>query len=118
GGRGHGGRLRRRGRGGTVLPRVRRLQHPVRAAVTGRPGALLRERLPAADGVFVVEAFVPDPARFQSGRVSVAKVELDRVRLDVTVVDPVEQRSESQHVVLEPGGVRLYPVRVRWAFPS
>jgi len=71
-----------------------------------------------ADGVFVVEAFVPDPARFQSGRVSVAKVELDRVRLDVTVVDPVEQRSESQHVVLEPGGVRLYPVRVRWAFPS
>jgi SAM-dependent methyltransferase len=74
-------------------------------------------RLLAEDGVFVVEAFVPDPARFAGGRVSVSKVEVDRVQLDVTVLDLAEQRSESQHLVVEPGGVRFYPVHVRWAYP-
>src|SRR5262245_33242798 len=69
------------------------------------------------DGVFVLDAFVPDPARFAGGRVSVSRVEDDLVHLDVTKLDPVEQRSESQHVVLTPEGARFYPVNVRWAYP-
>ena len=68
-------------------------------------------------GVFVIDAFVPDPARFRDGRTTASLVELDQVQLDVTLVDEKEQRSESAHVVLTPHGIRLYPVRVRWAYP-
>jgi SAM-dependent methyltransferase len=68
-------------------------------------------------GVFVMEAFVPDPARFDRGqRVSASEVTVDRVRLDVSMHDPIEQRSISQHVVLEGDRVRLYPVRIRYAW--
>jgi SAM-dependent methyltransferase len=68
-------------------------------------------------GLFVIDAFVPDPARFGDGRVSVSKIELDRVQLDVTLIDVKEQRSESQHIRLGPEGIRLYPVQIRWAYP-
>jgi SAM-dependent methyltransferase len=71
----------------------------------------------AEDGVFVVEAFVPDPARFAGGHVSVSRVEVDTVQLDLTLVDTVAQRSESQHLVLAPGGIRFYPIQIRWAYP-
>ena len=70
------------------------------------------------DGAFCLDAFVPDPARFAGGRVSVSKIELDLVQLDVTLIDPAEQRSTSQHLVVRPDGVRLYPVNVRWAYPA
>lgn len=69
------------------------------------------------DGLFVMSAFVPDPARFGGGRVSVSRIEDDLVQLDTTRLDPVAQVSHSQHVVLTPEGVRLYPVNVRWAYP-
>ncbi len=69
------------------------------------------------DGVFAMDAFVPDPARFAGGRVSVTRIEDELVQLDVTKLDPVEQRSLSQHIVLTPAGARFYPVRVRWAYP-
>ena len=68
-------------------------------------------------GVFVVEAFVPDPARF-NGRVATTRIEQDAVQLDVTLVDPVAQRTESQHIVITPGGTRFYPVSIRWAYPG
>jgi SAM-dependent methyltransferase len=71
----------------------------------------------ADEGLFVLDAFVPDPARFAGGRVSVSHVATDLVRLDLTKLDTVEQRSDSQHLVLTPQGVRLYPVSVRWAYP-
>ena len=71
------------------------------------------------DGVFVIEAFVPDLARFDRGqRVNANRVEADLVILDVSIHDPVEQRVASQHVVLGGGGVRLQPVAIRYAFPS
>ena len=70
------------------------------------------------DGAFCIEAFVPDPARFAGGRVSVSKIELDLVQLDVTLIDPAEQRSTSEHLVLRPDGVRFYPVNLRWAYPA
>jgi hypothetical protein len=38
--------------------------------------------------------------------------------LTATQRHPVEQRSDSQHVLLAPGGVRLYPVSIRWAWPA
>jgi hypothetical protein len=68
------------------------------------------------DGVFVIEAFVPEPERFD-GSVRVSKLDTDLVQLDMSLVDRNEQRSETQHVVLTPDGLRFYPVRIRWAYP-
>jgi SAM-dependent methyltransferase len=71
----------------------------------------------AESGVFVVEAFVPEPERFH-GQVNVTRIESDAVHLVTSLVDKAEQRSESQHLVVSPSGVQLYPVKVRWAYPS
>lgn len=72
-----------------------------------------------AGGVFVIEAFVPDLARFARGQSTVAtRVEIDRVVLDVTLHDPAGQRITAQHVHLSESGVRLYPVQLRYAWPS
>jgi ubiquinone/menaquinone biosynthesis C-methylase UbiE len=71
------------------------------------------------DGAFVMEAFVPDPTRFDRGqRVSASRVEPDVVALEVSTHDALEQRTNSQHVVIRTDGVRLYPVRIRYAFVS
>ena len=69
-------------------------------------------------GVFAIDAFVPDPARFKQGGVSVSRVEVDRIHVDVTLLDAAAQTSRSQHVVVSAGGVRLYPVSIRWAYPA
>lgn len=70
-------------------------------------------------GTFVVEAFVPDPTRFDDHqRISVDEVKIDRVTLEVTRHDPVAQRSESHHLVIGEQGIRLYPVEVRYAWPA
>jgi len=71
------------------------------------------------DGVFVVEAFVPDLTRFvrhQSN--NVVDVQIDRVQLDASRHDPVNQVVHSQHVFLAEEGTRFYPVTIRYAFPS
>lgn len=71
------------------------------------------------DGVFVIEAFVPDLTRFDHGqRVGATEVNTDAVYLETSVHDPVAQRIRSQQVVVTERGVRLYPVEVRYAWPS
>ena len=73
----------------------------------------------APSGAFLVETFVPDLTRFVRGQnLSAIRVELDGVMLDATKVDPVAQRVDSQHVVIAEEGIRLYPVRIRYAWPS
>jgi SAM-dependent methyltransferase len=73
----------------------------------------------AEGGVFVVEAFFPDLARFDRGqRTQVTQVDANRVMFDASRHDPVEQRIDSQHVVISEDGTRLYPVSIRYAFPS
>jgi SAM-dependent methyltransferase len=70
-------------------------------------------------GRFAMEAFVPDVARFDRGqRVHAINVDVDRVRLDVSLHRPVEQRVDAQHVVITGEGVRLVPVALRYAWPS
>ena len=72
----------------------------------------------AGGGVFVVEAFFPDLARFDRGqRPNVNFVESSRVMIDASRHDPVEQRVDSQHVVITEEGTKLYPVSIRYAFP-
>lgn len=71
------------------------------------------------DGSFVIEAFVPNIARFTSGQVNWAtRVTEDLVELDVGRHDQATQRVVSQKVVITDGSVRLYPVQIRYAWPS
>jgi len=70
-------------------------------------------------GVFVIEAFVPDVARFKDRQtVRAVNVGGDEVRLEASRFDPISQQVVSQHVVLTEQGVRLYPVKVRFAWPA
>jgi SAM-dependent methyltransferase len=70
-------------------------------------------------GAFLIEAFVPDPARFDRGqRTQTVRVEVNEVELDAARHDPLTQRVTSHHVVLTEQGVRLYPVQIRYAWPS
>jgi SAM-dependent methyltransferase len=71
----------------------------------------------APGGAFAMEAFVPDPARFDRGqRVSAISVESDSVSLEVSKHDPVEQTSVTQHVVIREDSIHLYPVHIRFAY--
>lgn len=71
------------------------------------------------DGRFVVEASVPDLARFADDqRVSVEGMELDAVALEVSTHDPVSQRVSSHKVFLSEDGTRLVPVVIRYAWPA
>jgi SAM-dependent methyltransferase len=73
----------------------------------------------APQGVFVIEAFVPDLTRFVGQQaVRAIKIDNDRVQLDVSRHDPVTQQIISQHVMLTEQGIRLFPVKLRYAWPS
>jgi SAM-dependent methyltransferase len=70
-------------------------------------------------GRFVVEAFVPDLSRFSGQQaVRTTGVSENRVLLDASRLDPVTQQVASQHVVLSEQGIRLYPVKLRYAWPA
>ncbi len=71
------------------------------------------------DGVFVLEAFVPDPSRYVQGRyVGVTHVETRSAGIDVSLHDNVNQRLSTQHVLMEASGNRLFPSLIRYAWPS
>lgn len=70
-------------------------------------------------GAFVVEAFVPDFAQLNAGRgVRLLHMTDDRVGIKIFEHDPVGQKLRSRHVVFTDGGSRLFPVEVRYAWPS
>lgn len=70
-------------------------------------------------GKFVIEAFVPNLARFAGGHsVQVLRVTADQVGLAVSENDPVAQTIESQHLAITEDGVQLRPVHLRYAWPS
>lgn len=70
-------------------------------------------------GLFVIEAFVPDLSRFTRNQSVVAsRIGLDEVRFDVSQHDPLYQRVVAQHVVITQGETRLFPVQIRYAWPS
>lgn len=70
-------------------------------------------------GRFVIEAFVPDVARFDRGqRTSLGQLEEGRLSLDVANHDPASQRVTSAHVLIREDGIRILPVEIRYAWPS
>src|SRR5262245_49491615 len=73
-----------------------------------------------SNGVFVLEAFVPDVTRFDRGqRVGVTHMSVDDVQIEASVHDPVMQRIRSHHILISSeGSTQLYPVHVRYAWPS
>ncbi len=70
------------------------------------------------DGVFVIEAFVPDTGRFDRGqRISTTNLGPDLIDLEASRHDPIAQRVESQHAIFRSSGIELYPVVIRYAYP-
>ena len=73
----------------------------------------------APAGAFVIEAFVPDPSKFDDGqRTETFELTNDLVRLDVTRHEADTQRIFGQHVVITERRVRLYPLAMRYAWPA
>jgi SAM-dependent methyltransferase len=73
----------------------------------------------ADGGLFVLEAFFPDLARYdRDQRVNVVRLDTGEVMLDAARHDPVAQRIQASHVVVSEAGTKLYPVNLRYAFPS
>jgi SAM-dependent methyltransferase len=72
------------------------------------------------DGAFVIEAFVPDPTRYQRGsHVSAIDMEGDELRIDVSRLEPSTQQVHSRHVIIrDDAPVRVYPVELRFSYPS
>jgi len=71
------------------------------------------------DGVFVLEAFVPDVSRFDRGqRTSTIYLDTDTAVIDSAKHDPVAQRVQAAHMIVSEDGNRIYPVQLRYAWPS
>lgn len=71
------------------------------------------------EGLFLVEVFVPDLCRFVDHQtVRATNISEGVVSLEVSQVDPTAQQVTTQHVLLAKAGTRLYPVKMRYAWPS
>jgi SAM-dependent methyltransferase len=71
------------------------------------------------EGVFVLDAFVPDPTRFdRHQRIGVERIGDGSVTIEASLNDPNAQRSTSYHVILSPDGIEMHPVIVRYAWPA
>jgi hypothetical protein len=70
-------------------------------------------------GAFLIEAFVPDLGRFDRGqRLSVSRIAPGAVWLEASRYHAATQIVDSQLVRLSQAGVQLFPVRIRYAWPS
>jgi SAM-dependent methyltransferase len=80
------------------------------------------ERVAAAlrpGGAFLVEAFVPDPGRFDRGqRIGVTRFEDDGVWLEASQHHAPSQVVDARLVRLSKGGLEFFPIRIRYAWPS
>ena len=73
----------------------------------------------APGGCFLIEAFVPDLNRFHFGQSNFARsVTTDAVTLDISQHHAATQNVISQQVVITEGNIRLFPVQIRYCWPS
>jgi SAM-dependent methyltransferase len=74
----------------------------------------------ADDGVFLIEAWVPNPSRYERGRqrMGIWNVDADSVDLEVTNYSLVDQTLTSQHVHIDREGIRLNPTYGREVWPG
>lgn len=69
-------------------------------------------------GRIVIETIVPLPGRFRSGQLVDARHVGDEVMIVAALNSLVEQVVTAQFIVLGPSGIRMYPIRLRWAWPA
>lgn len=70
-------------------------------------------------GVFLVHAFVPDVSMFDRGQhVSGDLADLATVRMDVSIHDSMNQVVDFRHIDLTEERIKMYPGRLRYAWPS
>lgn len=70
-------------------------------------------------GLFIVEAFVPNPDYFTDGQeVRVREITADSVSLQLSLCDARRQTVASQHVVIREDRITLHPHEIRYAWPS
>ncbi len=70
-------------------------------------------------GRFVVEALVPQPGSYVNGqKTTVSLVDKDAVILTASIIDPAEQVLSAQQLVFTDGSVKLFPNRIRYAWPA
>ncbi len=80
-------------------------------------GSVARALDPA--GMFVVECFVPDVARFDRGqRVQAVAVTEECAIIEVSRHDAAEQRVTTQIITLDGQGMHLRPVALRYSWPG
>ncbi len=70
-------------------------------------------------GIFLLEAFVPDLRRFSTPQpILVGGFNEDEVRMEASTHDVTTQRVSSRLVRITDGQVRVYPIEIRYAWPS
>ncbi len=70
-------------------------------------------------GMFVIECFVPDLARFdRDQRVQARSVTEDSAVIEVSRHDRVQQRVNTQMITLDGQGMHLRPVAIRYSWPA
>ena len=70
-------------------------------------------------GMFVIECFVPDLARFDHDqRVQARSVTEDSAIIEVSRHDRVQQRVTTQMITLDGQGIHLRPVAIRYSWPA
>ena len=70
-------------------------------------------------GMFVIECFVPDVARFDHDqRVQARSVTEDSAVLEVSRHDRAQQRVTTQMIMLDGQGMHLRPVAIRYSWPA
>ncbi len=73
----------------------------------------------APGGLVVIEAFVPDHTRWDHGkRLALSRWDADAVEIEAARHDRSTQAIEVQYIALGPGGIRLRPLRLRYAWPA
>jgi len=73
----------------------------------------------APGGCFLIEAFVPDMKLFDRDQTTRAtKVTTEHVEMDICRHELAEQRVIGQKLYITDGRIRLYPIQIRYAWPS
>jgi SAM-dependent methyltransferase len=73
----------------------------------------------APDGVFVIEAFVPDLSLYSRGQgITIVSTSDERAILGLSQLDAAAQLLRAQTLVIGDDGIRRFPVELRFAYPA